>query len=117
MVTIEEVDNTGVVQIAATSAESMNIAKDRVKGIVAIPEIGEVYNAKIKNIVAFGAFVEIMPGKEGLLHISEIDWKRFETMDETGLKEGQMIEVKLKAIDERSGKMKLSHKVLVPKPE
>ncbi len=116
-VTIEEVDNTGVVQIASTSAESMEIAKGRIKGIVAIPEIGEVYNAKIKSIVAFGAFVEIMPGKEGLLHISEIDWKRFETMDETGLKEGQMIEVKLKAIDERSGKMKLSHKVLIPRPE
>ena len=116
-VTIEEVDNTGVVQIASANGESMEIAKGRIKAIVAVPEVGEVYNAKIKSIVAFGAFVEIMPGKEGLLHISEIDWKRFETMEETGLKEGEMIEVKLKAIDERSGKMKLSHKVLKPRPE
>ncbi len=116
-VTIEEVENKGIVQIAATNAESMEIAKGRVKGIVAVPEVGEVYNAKIKSIVAFGAFVEILPGKEGLLHISEIDWKRFETMDDTGLKEGEMIEVKLKAIDERSGKMKLSHKALIPRPE
>ena len=116
-VTIEEVNNTGMVQIAATNVESMNIAKGRIKNIVAVPEIGEVYTAKVKSIVAFGAFVEIMPGKEGLLHISEIDWKRFETMEETGLKEGQMIDVILKAIDERSGKMKLSHKALVPRPE
>lgn len=116
-VTIEEEGNTGVVQIASSDAESMEIAKGRIKGIVAVPEIGEVYNAKIKSIVAFGAFVEILPGKEGLLHISEIDWRRFETMEETGLKEGEYIDVKLKAIDERSGKMKLSHKVLKPRPE
>jgi len=116
-VTIEEEGNTGVVQIASANGESMEIAKSRIKGIVAVPEIGEVYNAKIKSIVAFGAFVEILPGKEGLLHISEIDWKRFETMEETGLKEGEYIDVKLKAIDERSGKMKLSHKVLIPRPE
>lgn len=115
-ITIEEVDNNGVVQIAATDVESMDLAIGRIKAIVAVPEVGEVYNAKIKSIVAFGAFVEIMPGKEGLLHISEIDWKRFETMEETGLKEGEMIEVKLKAIDERSGKMKLSHKALLPRP-
>ncbi len=116
-ITIEEVNNTGVVQIASNNKESMEIAKGRIKGIVAVPEIGEVYNAKIKSIVAFGAFVEILPGKEGLLHISEIDWKRFETMEETGLKEGDFIDVKLKEIDARSGKMKLSHKVLIPRPE
>ena len=90
-VTIEEEGNTGVVQIASANGESMDIAKGRIKAIVAVPEVGEVYHAKIKSIVAFGAFVEIMPGKEGLLHISEIDWKRFETMEETGLKEGEMI--------------------------
>jgi len=79
--------------------------------------VGEVYNGKIRSIVAFGAFVEILPGKDALLHISEIDYKRFETMDETGLKEGDMIEVKLIGMDPKTGKLKLSHKALLPKPE
>ena len=89
----------------------------RIKEIVAVPEIGETYHGKIKSIVPFGAFVEIMPGKEALLHISEIDWKRFETMEESGLKEGEMIDVKLIGVDEKTGKLKLSHRALLPKPE
>ena len=89
----------------------------RIKGIVAVPEVGEQYNGTIKSIVAFGAFVEILPGKEALLHISEIDYKRFETMEETGLKEGDKIDVKLIGLDSKTGKLKLSHKALLPKPE
>ena len=89
----------------------------RIKGIVAVPEVGEVYDGTIKSIVAFGAFVEILPGKEALLHISEIDYKRFETMEETGLKEGDKIEVKLIGVDPKTQKYKLSHKALMPKPE
>ena len=85
--------------------------------IVAIPEVGETYHGKIRSIVAFGAFVEIMPGKDALLHISEIDYKRFETMEETGLKEGDEIDVKLIGIDPKTGKLKLSRKALLPKPE
>ena len=92
-------------------------ALDRIKGIVAVPEVGEVYDGTIKSIVAFGAFVEILPGKEALLHISEIDYKRFETMEETGLKEGDKIEVKLIGVDPKTNKYKLSHKALMPKPE
>ena len=88
-----------------------------IKGIVAVPEIGETYNGKIRSIVDFGAFVEILPGKDALLHISEIDYKRFETMEETGLKEGDMIDVKLIAKDQKTGKLKLSRKALLPKPE
>jgi polyribonucleotide nucleotidyltransferase len=89
----------------------------RIKEIVAVPEVGETYNGKIKSIVPFGAFVEIMPGKEALLHISEIEWRRFETMEESGLKEGDQIEVKLIGVDEKTGKLKLSHRALLPKPE
>ncbi|GFI54538.1 polyribonucleotide nucleotidyltransferase [Alistipes sp.] len=95
----------------------MDAALARIKGIVAVPEVGEVYTGKIRSIVAFGAFVEILPGKDALLHISEIDYKRFETMEETGLKEGDMIEVKLIGVDSKTGKLKLSHKALLPKPE
>ncbi len=82
-----------------------------------MPEVGETYHGKIRSIVAFGAFVEIMPGKDALLHISEIDYKRFATMDETGLKEGDEIDVKLIGVDAKTGKLKLSRKVLLPKPE
>ncbi len=116
-IAIEEIGDTGRVEIAATNKDSLDAAVGRVKAIVAIPEVGEVYPAKVKSIMAYGAFVEFMPGKEGLLHISEIDWKRFETMEETGLKEGEMIEVKLLDIDKKTGKFKLSHKALKPKPE
>ena len=89
----------------------------RIKGIVAVPEVGETYHGEIKSIVDFGAFVEILPGKEALLHISEIDYKRFETMEESGLKEGDEIDVKLIGIDQKTNKLRLSHKVLLPKPE
>ena len=94
--------------IFGENKEALEAAMARIKGIVAIPEVGEIYRGKIRSIVAFGAFVEIMPGKDGLLHISEIANKRFETMEETGLKEGDMIEVKLIGVDPKNGKLKLS---------
>lgn len=116
-ITITEEDEKGIVDIFGDNKDSLDAALARVKAIVAVPEVGEVYNGKIRSIVAFGAFVEILPGKDALLHISEIDYKRFETMDETGLKEGDMIEVKLIGSDPKTGKLKLSHKALLPKPE
>jgi polyribonucleotide nucleotidyltransferase len=115
-VAIEEIEEGGRVEIAATNKESLDAAVSRIKGIVAIPEVGEVYPSKVKSIMAYGAFVEFMPGKEGLLHISEIDWKRIEKMEDTGLKEGDMIDVKLLDIDKKTGKYKLSHKALLPRP-
>lgn len=113
-ITITEKDNKGYVDIFGENKDALDAALARIKGIVAIPEVGEVYNGKIRSIVAFGAFVEILPGKDGLLHISEIGNKRYETMEETGLKEGDMIEVKLIGIDPKNGKLKLSRKVLLP---
>lgn len=116
-VVIEEVEGVGgVVDVFAKDRESINIAMRMIKGIVEVPEIGKVYIGKVKSIVAFGAFVEILPNKDGLLHISEIEWKRLEKVEEA-LKVGEEIEVKLIDIDERSGKLKLSRKVLLPKPE
>ena len=116
-ISIEEVDDCGRVEIAATNKEALDGAKAKIKAIVAIPEVGEVYSSTVKSIMPYGAFVEFMPGKEGLLHISEIERKRFESMEDTGLKEGDTIDVKLLDIDQKTGKFKLSHKVLVPKPE
>ncbi|MBO5018324.1 MAG: polyribonucleotide nucleotidyltransferase [Alistipes sp.] len=116
-ITITEVDEKGIVDIFGQDKEALDAALARIKAIVAVPEIGETYNGKIRSIVDFGAFVEILPGKDALLHISEIDYKRFETMEETGLKEGDMIEVKLIAKDQKTGKLKLSRKALLPKPE
>ena len=116
-ITITEVDEKGIVDIFGQDKEALDAALARIKSIVAVPEIGETYNGKIRSIVDFGAFVEILPGKDALLHISEIDYKRFETMEETGLKEGDMIEVKLIAKDAKTGKLKLSRKALLPKPE
>lgn len=113
-ITITEKDNKGYVDIFGEDKGALDPALARIKEIVAIPEVGEVYNGKIRSIVAFGAFVEILPGKDGLLHISEIGNKRYETMEETGLKEGDMIEVKLIGIDPKNGKLKLSRKVLLP---
>lgn len=113
-ITITEKDNKGYVDIFGEDKGALDSALARVKEIVAIPEVGEVYNGMIRSIVAFGAFVEILPGKDGLLHISEIGNKRYETMEETGLKEGDMIEVKLIGIDPKNGKLKLSRKVLLP---
>jgi len=116
VIVIEEKDDQGVVLISSENKENIEAAKQKIRGIVEIPEIGNVYTGKVKSIVAFGAFVEILPGKDGLLHISEIEWKRLNTVDEV-LKEGQMIEVKLIEIDKKSGKLKLSRKALLPKPE
>ena len=116
-ITITEVDEKGIVDIFGQDKDSLDAALARIKGIVAVPEIGETYNGKIRSIVDFGAFVEILPGKDALLHISEIDYKRFETMEETGLKEGDMIDVKLIGVDPKTNKYKLSHRVLLPKPE
>lgn len=116
-ITITEDDQKGIVDVFGVEKSAIDAALQRIKEIVAVPEIGETYHGKIKSIVPFGAFVEIMPGKEALLHISEIDWKRFETMEESGLKEGEMIDVKLIGVDEKTGKLKLSHRALLPKPE
>lgn len=112
---IEEVDNEGKVEVVATNKDDIDAALARIKGVVAVPEVGEIYKGKIKSIVSFGAFVEILPGKEGLLHISEIEWRRLEKVEDV-LKEGDEIEVKLLDVD-KSGKLKLSRKVLLPKPE
>lgn len=116
-ITITEEENCGVVDIFAVDKESLDAAVSRIKGMTTVPEVGEVYKGKIRSIMPFGAFVEILPGKDGLLHISEIDHRRFETMEETGLKEGDTIEVKLLEIDQKSGKLRLSRKALIPKPE
>ena len=116
-ITITEVDDKGIVDIFGSDKEALDGALARIKGIVAIPEVGEEYHGKITSIVSFGAFVEILPGKEALLHISELDYTRFETMEETGLKEGDMIDVKLIGVDPKTNKYKLSHRVLLPKPE
>ena len=116
VIVIEEIDDHGVVQISAVDKSSVDAAIAQIKQIVAIPEVGEIYKGKVKSIVAFGAFIEVIPGKDGLLHISEIDYERHETVDEV-LKEGQEVEVKLIGIDEKTGKLKLSRKVLLPKPE
>ena len=117
VVTIEEVEEGGRVEIAASNRESIDAALARIKGIVAIPEEGETYTGKVKSILAFGAFVEFMPGKDGLLHISEIAYKRLETMEESGIKEGDEVTVKLVEIDKKTGKFRLSMKALQPKPE
>ena len=116
-ITITENDEAGVVDIFGVDKAALDGALERIKAIVAVPEVGEVYDGKIKSIVSFGAFVEILPGKEALLHISEIDYKRFETMEETGLHEGDMIKVKLIGVDAKTNKYKLSRKALLPKPE
>lgn len=113
-ITITEADNKGIVDIFGENKEGLDAALARIKGITAVPEVGEVYNGKVKSIVSFGAFVEILPGKDALLHISEIGHQRYATMDETGLKEGDSIEVKLIGVDQKTGKLKLSRKVLLP---
>jgi polyribonucleotide nucleotidyltransferase len=114
-ISITEVENQGIVEILSENAESMTHAKRIIKGIVAVPEIGEVYEGKVKSIVEFGAFIEILPGKDGLLHISEIDWKRISKMDGV-FKEGDIVKVKLIDVDKKTGKLRLSRKVLLPKP-
>ena len=115
-ITIEEIGDQGRVEIAANNKTAIDAAIAKIKGIVAIPEVGETYPSKVKSVMPYGAFVEFMPGKEGLLHISEIDWKRIETMDQSGIKEGDVIDVKLLDIDPKTGKFKLSRKALMPRP-
>jgi len=115
-ISIEERDGMGYVEIASADKASIEEVKRRIKGIVAVPEIGDVYEGKVRSIMAYGAFVEILPGKDGLLHISEVSWERLETMEGI-LKEGQIIQVKLIEIDKKTGKLKLSRKALLPKPE
>lgn len=115
-IVIEEVDNMGKINIFSNNQDSMDAAIQRIKGIVAQPEIGETYTGIVKNIMPFGAFVEFMPGKDGLLHISEIKWERLESMDNV-LEPGEEIVVKLIDVDKKTGKFKLSRKVLLPKPE
>lgn len=117
VICITEDDKKGIVEISSQNKEDIEAAKAKIRGIVAVPEVGEIYDGKVTSIMSFGAFVEILPGKDALLHISEIDWKRFETMEETGLKEGDPIQVKLIEIDEKTGKYRLSRRVLLPKPE
>ncbi len=117
VITIDEVDGVGKVQVSAPDKVAIEAAVLKIKGIVAIPEVGEVYEGTIQSIMPYGCFVEILPGKDGLLHISEIDWRRLETVEEAGLHEGDKINVKLMEIDAKTGKYKLSHKVLIPKPE
>jgi polyribonucleotide nucleotidyltransferase len=114
-IVIEEVGNKGIVNIFANNQEVMDAAVRRVKAIVAVPEVGEVYDGKVKSIMPFGAFVEFMPGKDGLLHISEIKWERLETMEGV-LEVGEEIKVKLVEVDKKTGKFRLSRKVLLPKP-
>jgi polyribonucleotide nucleotidyltransferase len=115
-INIEEVANAGEVTVFSASKENMDRAVSWIKGITAVPTVGDTYEGPIKGIKEFGAFVEFMPGKQGLLHISEISWKRLETMD--GLfKEGDMVKVKLVGLDPKTGKFKLSRKALMPKPE
>ena len=116
-ITIEEIDGIGRIEIAGTNKQSIESAMNMIKGIVAIPEVGEVYTGKVRSVMPYGCFVEFLPGKDGLLHISEIDWKRLETVEEAGIKEGDEIEVKLLDIDPKTGKFKLSHRVLLEKPE
>jgi polyribonucleotide nucleotidyltransferase len=115
-INIEEVGNYGEVSVFSPAKEGLEKAVSWIKGIVAVPEVGSVYEAKVKGIKEFGAFVEFLPGKQGLLHISEISWKRLESMDGI-FKEGDMVKVKLIGIDHKTGKFKLSRKALMPKPE
>ncbi len=116
VIVIEEVDGRGVVDISASNKDSIDAALERIKTITAIPEAGTVYTGKVKSVVQFGAFIEILPGKEGLLHISEIDWKRTSRVEDV-LKEGEEVQVKLIEVDSKTGKLKLSRKALLPKPE
>jgi len=116
-IVIEEVGDYGMIDIVSENKESIDFVINKIKGIIAVPEIGEVYNGTIKSIVPFGMFVEIMPGKEGLLHISEIEWRRLETVEDSGFKVGDKIDVKLIDLDKKTGKLKLSRKALIPRDQ
>ncbi len=117
VISIDEVEEGGKVEIASNNKESMDAAVAKIKAIVALPEVGEIYESTVKSIMPYGCFVEFMPGHEGLLHISEIDWKRFDTMEETGIHEGDKITIKLLEVDPKTGKFRLSAKALKEKPE
>jgi polyribonucleotide nucleotidyltransferase len=116
-ITIDEVDGVGKIQVSAPNKTAIDAAMGKIKSIVAVPEIGEVYEGTVRSIMPYGCFVEILPGKDGLLHISEIDWKRLATVEEAGIKEGDKLQVKLLDIDPKTGKYKLSHRCLLEKPE
>ncbi len=117
VIAIDEIDNIGRVEISSSDKASIDAALAKIRGIVAVPEVGEVYEATVRSVMPYGLFCEFLPGKDGLLHISEIEWKRLEQIEDAGFAEGDKIEVKLIDIDPRSGKFKLSRKVLFPKPE
>ncbi|HLW10584.1 MAG TPA: polyribonucleotide nucleotidyltransferase [Fermentimonas sp.] len=116
VITIEEVNNKGRIEVSANNKASIDAAMNKIKGIVAVPEVGEVYEATVRSVMPYGLFCEFLPGKDGLLHISEIDWKRIERIEDTGIKEGDKIQLKLIDIDSRTGKFKLSRKVLMERP-
>src|SRR3712207_7871885 len=111
VITIEETEGVGKVQVSAPNKDSIDAALAKIKAIVAIPEVGEVYEGTVRSVMPYGCFVEILPGKDGLLHISEIDWKRLETVEDAGIKEGDKLQVKLMEIDPKTGKYKLSRRV------
>lgn len=117
VVSIDEIDNAGYIEVAASNKEAIDKALDMIKAIVAMPEVGETYTGTVKSILDFGAFVEFMPNREGLLHISEISWNRLPDMNASGIKEGDTVTVKLLEIDKKTGKYRLSSKALQPKPE
>ncbi len=117
VITIDEIDGKGEIEISAANKDSIDAAVAAIKAIIAVPEEGEIYTGKVRSILEFGAFVEFMPGKDGLLHISEISWDRLENMEASGLKEGDEVTVKLIEIDKKTGKFRLSMKALQEKPE
>lgn len=117
VITIDEEDGVGKVQVSGSSKSVIDAALAKIRAIVAVPEVGEIYEGTVRSIMPYGCFVEFMPGKDGLLHISEIDWKRLETVEEAGIKEGDKMQVKLVDIDPKTGKFKLSRRVLMEKPE
>jgi polyribonucleotide nucleotidyltransferase len=116
VINIEEVGDEGIIKIFSANKESIEKAKNWIKGIVAVPEIGETYEGTVKSIMPFGAFIEFLPGKQGLLHISEVSWKRLDSLEGV-LKEGDKVKIKLIGTDPKSGKLRLSRKALMPKPE
>jgi len=116
-INIEEIDGVGRIEVAASNYANIEAALAKIRAIVAIPEVGETYLSKVRSVMPYGVFVEFLPGKDGLLHISEIDWKRYETIEDTGINEGDNIQVKLIEIDSKTGKFKLSRRVLLDKPE
>ena len=117
VITIDEIDGKGEIEISAANKDSIEAAVERIKAIIAVPEEGTIYTGPIKSILEFGAFVEFMPGKEGLLHISEISWERLADMEASGLHEGDEVTVKLIEIDKKTGKFRLSMRALQEKPE